>query len=357
MQRAQPPVVDRVDTRGEWRAETAWPIPGSSKHTLWLAPDGRLEREAPAQPATETLDYRATVGALAGGLWSGGLPFGTAGDQRPDDAWSLVCRSEPLEAELAIVGRPTVVLHAASTASVAAFSVRLEDIAPDGARELIAKGVLNATRRLSTWEPEAIEPGEPLELTIEIDATAWTFEPGHRIGLAIASADFPNLWPTPEPAQNTVFLGGDCASRLVLPVVPNAGGASAPTFEPSPTAVAPLAMAVTPPTWRHVIDVLSGREHVQVADRRAWRAGPDTVVERDYEAVMTADPADPAHASAHGRHDMRITRANVTIQAIADATITSTATDFHAIFDLIVTVNGRPHAQRRWVQTVPRDLL
>jgi hypothetical protein len=54
---------------------------------------------------------------------------------------------------------------------------------------------------------------------------------------------------------------------------------------------------------------------------------------------------------------MRITRANVTIQAVADATITSTATDFHAIFDLTVTVNGRPHAQRRWVETVPRDLL
>jgi hypothetical protein len=72
---------------------------------------------------------------------------------------------------------------------------------------------------------------------------------------------------------------------------------------------------------------------------------------------MTADPADPAQASAHGRHDMRITRANVTIQSIADALVTSTATDFHAIFDLTVTVNGRPHAQRRWVQTVPRDLL
>ena len=95
MQRAQPPVVDRVDTVGEWRAETAWPIPGATERVLHLGAGGRLG-DGPGDAGLDTFEYRSTVGT-SGGLWSGGLQFGTAGDQRPDDAWSLVYATEPLD--------------------------------------------------------------------------------------------------------------------------------------------------------------------------------------------------------------------------------------------------------------------
>jgi predicted acyl esterase len=42
--------------------------------------------------------YVPAVG-VTGGLWSGGIQFELPGDQRPDEAFSLVYGSEPLEEE------------------------------------------------------------------------------------------------------------------------------------------------------------------------------------------------------------------------------------------------------------------
>src|SRR5262249_22033735 len=146
-----------------------------------------------------------------------------AGDQRADEAYSLVYTSAPLTEELYVLGRPRVVLHISSTASVLAFAASLNDVAPDGASALVAKGVLNVTRRESRTEPEPLQPNEIVELGIEIDTVGWVFEPGHRIRLAIANADFPDVWPTPEPARSELFRGQGHESRLVLPIVPPDG--------------------------------------------------------------------------------------------------------------------------------------
>ena len=355
MQRAQPPVVDRVDTVGEWRAETAWPIPGATERVLHLGAGGRLG-DGPGEAALDTFEYRSTVGT-SGGLWSGGLQFGTAGDQRPDDAWSLVYATEPLEEDVAIIGRPEVALHAVSSASVVAIAVRLCDVAQDGTSELVAKGILNATRRHSTFEPEPLVPGEPFEITVEIDATGWLFEAGHRIGLSIAAADFPNLWPTPEPATVSVARGPATPSRLILPVVPRHGSAVPPAMTPSATVAAPLASLVRPPVWEHRTDVLTGREEVRIAIERRWRVDAETTIERDYDMVASSNPAEPAKASMRGTHSSRIVRPNSTIEARTETVIASSATHFHATFDLDVRVNGAPHAQRRWVESFPRRLL
>ena len=70
------------------------------------------------------------------------------------------------------------------------------------------------TRRESLTAPAPIVSGQIYELEIEIDCTGWVFEPGHRIRLDIASADFPNIWPTPLNGANRVYHGGELLSRL-----------------------------------------------------------------------------------------------------------------------------------------------
>ena len=47
--------------------------------------------------------------------------------------------------------------------------------------------------------------------------TSWVFPKGHRIRLAVNNAQWPMLWPTPEPMTTELKLGD---SRLTLPVVP-----------------------------------------------------------------------------------------------------------------------------------------
>ena len=81
------------------------------------------------------------------------------GDQRPDEARSLVYTAAPLAEPLTILGRARAILHVVPGAEVAALAVSLSDVAPDGASHLVAKGMLNGTRRTSLTDARAARPG------------------------------------------------------------------------------------------------------------------------------------------------------------------------------------------------------
>jgi len=355
VQHAEPPVVDRVESAGEWRAETDWPAPGAGERTLHLGEAGALGPE-PGGDGEDRFEYVPDVGVTAG-LWSGGLQFGLPGDQRPDEAFSLVYTTAPLEEDLHVIGRPRAVLHVSSTAEVIGFAASLSDVAPDGASHLVAKGMLNATRRNSLTDPEPLVPGEVYELDVPIDTTAWVFPQGHRIRLAVASADWPNVWPTPEPASNRIFRGSARPSRLVLPTVPAQPSAQAPEFLPSPKAMQRHGDRTSPPTWEVTHDILAGRSRVHIHEGSDVRVNDTTVVRREYELTAGVARNEPAGASARGRHLTRITRPNGVTEGSSDVSIQATPTHFHVTIDLELRVNGAPHHTRRWVESVPRVLL
>ena len=355
MQRYEAPVVDRLDSAGEWRAEVSWPPPGASERRMYLQADCALGDE-PGAPGAAQYAYHPTVG-LAGGLWSGGLQFGLPGDQRTDEALSLVFTSAPLEEEVHVLGRPKVRLHVASTAAVMGFAVSLSEVGPDGASHLVAKGMLNGTRRESFSAPQPMEPGAVYPLEIEIDATGWVFARGHRLRLSVASADFPNVWPTPELGTNTVYFGGERASCLVLPVVPAQASAPPPVFRPSPKLPSRHALAPEPPTWRVEQDVLTGTTTVVVKYATQFRPIPSVLIQREFASHSQVDPRDPAGASVRGWHECRVARPNQVIQGRTDAHIQATATHLHVTLDLEVRVNGALHFNRRWAETIRRELL
>jgi putative CocE/NonD family hydrolase len=350
----------RTDTPGTWRSEARWPAPGASERVLGLASDSRLaagdDAAADAADGSDTFRYDASVGT-AGGLWSGGVPFGLPSDQRHDEARSVVYTTEPLPQAVTILGRARAIIWVSSTASVIGFAVSLSDVSEDGTSQLIGKGMLNATRRRSLAEPEPLVPGEPVELALEIDATAWRFAAGHRIRVAIASADFPNVWPTPEPAINTIWRGPAHPSRIVLPVVPDDGSATAPTFAPSTVDVPPLEDGDQAAAWTVTTDQLRGSVAVTI-ERDTKHTLPDgTLIERDSGCICEVHPADPATASARGWHRARTTRDGRWTEAKADVVIQGTAAAFDLAIDLVVTVDGAVHATRRWQESIPRALL
>ncbi|MHB8506174.1 MAG: CocE/NonD family hydrolase [Acidimicrobiales bacterium] len=355
VQNYERPDPDRLDAAGAWRAESAWPAPGGGEEAFYLGPDGVLG-DGPDASGHDDFEYDATVG-VAAGLWSGGLQFGQCGDQRLDEALSLVYTSAPLDEDLTIVGRPRALLHVSSTATVIAFSVALADVAEDGSSFLVSKGMLNATRRNSLVEPEPLVPGEPVELTVDIDTTAWRFNRGHRVRLAIASSDWPNVWPTPQPATNRVYRGGNHPSSLVLPTVPPEGSATPPQFRPSPVALARHLDRIDPPVWEVVRDALSRRAKVHLVEGLTERIDDETTVRREYELTSHVDPEVPARASCRGRHLSRTRTLNGVTEAVSAVNVQGSATHFHVTIDLLVTVDGLPHHSRQWVRSFPRQLL
>lgn len=357
---------DRLDTPGRWRAEPAWPPAGAIERGYRLSGAGALEpmdgptspgdRDRIAEPDSDRIVYDPTVGTT-GGLWSGGVPFGLPGDQRADEARSLVYTSDPLDAALSILGRARAVLHISSTASVIGVAASLSDVAPDGTSSLVAKGMLNGTRRRSLTDPEPLVAGEVVELDIEIDATGWRFRAGHRVRLSIAAADWPNVWPTPEPGTVDVWRGSAHPSRLLLPVVPDSGPVAAPTFPPSPVSVHPASAIDPSPTWSITRDQLTGRTTVAIGLDGSLRTPEGAHIERESGGVFEVDPADPARVVARGWHACRSTSDGLTTAARSDVTIASTAGTFDVTIDLVVSTDGAVHATRRWEESIPRRLL
>jgi hypothetical protein len=380
MQEAGSVEPGRTDTPGVWRAERSWPVAGAAELVLALGSQGTLAPIAAAVAGAvagaadgvlavaadgagaedggpaRRLTYDPTVGAT-GGLWSGGVPFGLPGDQRPDEALSLVYTSEPLASDLAILGRPRAIIHLTSSAAVIGVAVSLSDVAPDGVSHLVAKGMLNVTRRHSLTDPQLLLPGEPAELAIDIDATGWRFRTGHRVRLSIAAADWPNVWPTPQPGTLDVWHGPHRPSRLVLPVVPSEGTVEVPVFLPSPFRGRHSAAATPRPTWTVTRDLLTGRAAVTIAAVTQHRTPDGALIDRDCGCTCAVDPTDPARVTARGWHACRSTHAGRTTAARADVTVASTADVFDVTIDLEVTVDGAVHATRRWSESIPRRLL
>jgi hypothetical protein len=72
---------------------------------------------------------------------------------------------------------------------------------------------------------------------------------------------------------------------------------------------------------------------------------------------LTASRTEPARLNAHGTHVFTLQGIGGETCASAMADVTSDRTSFHVVVDLSITVNGAPHAHRRWTRTIPRRLL
>ncbi|MDQ2801687.1 MAG: peptidase S15, partial [Pseudomonadota bacterium] len=165
-------------------------------------------------------------------------PFGAgpddAGDQREDDAASVLFDSPPLGERIEILGAPVVELDLACDKPRANLIVRLCDVDPDGASLRVSYGVLNLAHRDSHERPAPLTPGQRYKVRITLNDTAFALPPGHRVRVALSTAYWPMIWPAPEAAAITLFAG---TSALVLPVrEPRAEDDALPPMPPPETA-------------------------------------------------------------------------------------------------------------------------
>jgi hypothetical protein len=346
-------------TPGAWRSESEFPVPGTEELTFYLHEGGGLGRRPAANQTREFDEYDYTPGVgTRSAFWSaGGLSFYLPEDQRADEVYGLTYTTPPLEGPLRILGWPQVRLHASSSAEVVTFVVRLSDVAPDGHSALIVDGSLNGTRRSSLSDPEPMAPGEIYELDVPMVPTGWVVQPGHRLRLSLSSSDFPNLWPTPQDARVRIFRGGERASSVTLPVVPEAS-LPAPQFLPPPALSSPVRGYGEPAEQQVLVDQIAGT--VSMLSRRASR----TVLEDNLGVLhsgssfrCTASTLEPAQASIVGTHTYAIEREDGKYEVVAESSIRATATTFHIAINLTVTRDGKLFFQKQWLKDEPRRLL
>ena len=355
---------------GRWRAAAAYPHPGVEARTWRFAAGavplaGRLVAEGgPDDPAgIDRYQHRPTTGTRSSLAWgAGGPPNGLARDLRPDEAAGPTYTSDALADALEILGVPEVVLHLAVSAPVATAVVRLTDVGPDGTSYQVSAGVLNLTHRHSSVDPSPLVPGRVETVRVPLRTAGYRFLPGHRIRISVASSYWPVLWPSPFPAQFELHRGPATPSRLVLPVIPPAGGPGdqpLPDFKTTPADVPGIGGPGEDdtPIWHVAEDVLAGTTTVTIHDGGGWHLADGRYLYAAETLTMTASDRDPGTASMHADVVYRWHEVANRIEIRARSTQTSSATDFDLTVVLEVDLDGERFFERRWEEWIPRHLV
>lgn len=233
----EPPVYIYVMGKG-WRAEKEWPLKRARTERWYLDTSSSLVSK-PGAKARDlfTADLRADSRSDGANRWN----FRVAGSSTPlreSHGGRLSYATEPLTSDLEVTGHPIVQLAVSSTAPDGDFFVYLEDIAPDRSVLRVSDGQLRASFATTLLEDKIVfgksfdvKPklpwhgygraaqdrqvfarGRVAKLTFDLMPTAWVFQSGHRIRVAIAGADWPTFRLNPVLAPNN-----DPASRSSMP--------------------------------------------------------------------------------------------------------------------------------------------
>lgn len=362
MQDTARPATTYEDRPGRWVGEPSWPSPRIVESRYPLGRHRILDPDAAAEPSTPlTVQSPLSVGQFAGKWCSYNAPPDMPYDQREEDGGSMIFDSEELTERLELLGAPTVELTLTVDRPVAMVAVRLSDIAPDGEATRVSYGVLNLNHHDGSDDPQPLEPGEKLTVTVQLNGMAQSFPAGHRLRLSVSTSYWPVVWPSPEPVRLTVFPD---ESALVLPVRPTDlvdDETLVPVFG-EPEGSPPIEVLQLQPgeqDWsvhRNMVD-LTGRLRV-VKDLGVMHF-PDinlSVIRRAYEEYgFTAGDFD----SIRGETDwtMGFERDDWNVRTTTKTVLTSTATEFLLHAELDAYEGERRVASKSWSTAIPRNLV
>ena len=229
----QPPVRYWLQGANRWKSASDWPIPGTVKqrHYLTAHSDDALKEQIlqTEQPMQES------------SLSFGAIPRGMLYPKVLDHYEAQVLRytTQPFQEDTEVTGPIRLHLNLSSTAIDTHIIARISDRAPDGKRQKLSFGWLEASHRKVDEErsrpdevihehrkAEPLTPGVQTTLDFSLTPTANLFKKGHRLLLEIGSQPdllaanafegfifFPYHAP-PYPARNTIFHGGSSPSYV-----------------------------------------------------------------------------------------------------------------------------------------------
>jgi hypothetical protein len=296
---------------------------------------------------------------MLAGTW---CPYGPAADlppdQREDDALALTFDSPPLAERVELLGHPRLHLALTVDRPQAFVFARLCDVALDGTSTLLSRGALNLTHRSSHEHPEALTPGERIEVDVELDVLGQAIGVGHRLRLALSTTYWPWLWPSPEVATITVEAGAP--SWLELPTRPlDAPDGDVRAYGQPEQGPALEGLEVDEIDAYHVIerDVVTGEVALRMnQDGDVTMRFADGLVfderNRDRYAITEGDPLS---ASITAERELTLSRGDWRVRIQTSSRMTSTATAFR-LEDTMVAYEGDERVfERAWDREIPRD--
>ena len=341
---------------GYWRNISTWPMKDSREEKFYLSSEKTLKKEFEGS-GCDSYTYFATVGM---GYPSWNKSIASGGDYACyfDDAKSLAYISDPLEERIEIIGQPQLQLTFSATAPVVNLVVKLFDLAPDASSDLITWGVLNVTHRESHTEPQPLIPGKQVKLNIQLDTTSWIFKLGHRLKLVFSGSDFPNIWPSPSTAENTIWWGEGYESYLLLPVVPESDPKTAPIFGDIEMPMDRYTSKSSPIKSRLIHNQLEDLTTLEFSKGEEGGIPEDGVkVVFNEDSAFTVSNKNPSNAELRSIQDMQVIKENSKARALTKARLESNDEDFLISYDLTVSVDDVEKFKQKWSRSYRRKLV
>jgi hypothetical protein len=231
------------------------------------------------------------------------------------------------------------------------------DVHPDGASLRVTYGVLDLTHREGHEFPAQLEPGRRYTARIQLNDVAFAFPPGHRIRVALSTAYWPMIWPSPKRATLSVLTGN---SSIALPVR---------SPRPEDTRLAPL-----PPSDSDSLRVRSGvyggrggrQSGRSIGEGETWhrsiREPSVTRIERigvelqgsGFTEFRIKDN-DPLSARAFTRREQTYRRGEWQARVELETTLAADGGGYLLQARLRAFESGRVVCEREWKEDVPRQ--
>ena len=229
-----------------WKKNKEWPDAVENKAFYFDARMddkdicARLSTESPEELSSRSFEYDSsnpveTVGGSSLLAWINpefkGAKHGCVRQPEPDYRKDVVSfLSEPLAADLEIVGNILVTLNVQSDAEDTCFFVKvIEEF--KGEYFNVCDGISSLEFRAGNGLRRSYTPGTVALMKIEMWPVAWKFRAGGKIRVDITSSNFPmycihrnkaevwSLQGADSIAVNTVITGGESPGRIELPLV------------------------------------------------------------------------------------------------------------------------------------------
>ena len=353
-----PPRTYYKERPGRWVAEDSWPSPRIGTKTLHLNAGGLAETAG--KIAELSISSPFNVGLMAGQWCPHGLDPDLPGDQRQEAGGSLVFDSEPLSADLEILGAPVVELDLACDKANGMVAVCLSEILPDGAATRITYGLCNLTHRESHEHPQALVPGKFYRISVQLNEAGHRFAKGNRIRVALSSCYWPIAWPAPE---KTILTVKAASSLLALPERPmrQEDVELAPFAEPE--CAPPLDKTVTrAPEFRWTIeqDMIGGSFTVhQWFDEgcATYNEHEGWSVESTHDEYLSIHPEDPNSARLDITWTENYSRGAWQVSSQTRTVVTSTPTHFVLEAELTAKEGDKTVHSQNWKRSFERKLV
>ncbi|NOX32002.1 MAG: CocE/NonD family hydrolase, partial [Actinobacteria bacterium] len=343
---------------GRWIGSNEWPPNHSEKRTFQLCPNGTLlESVDPSGQDDLGVEISSPQDCGADGgeycpVWQGpDMP----GDQRRDDALSACFDTEPLTADLAIVGAPEVELVLRVDATSGQIAVRLNDVWPDGTSTRITYGVLNLCHRDGSDPPQALVAGSDTTVRLKLDDVAYSVPAGHRLRLSVSTAYWPLIWPSAERAVVTLSKG-----KLVLQHVAS-GDSDDVVLPPAESAPAHKYEALRASSNSRIVerDQATGRVTTTIIDDFGATRDVANGLEVSSSAVerWTIHADDPLSAVGDTEWKQSLSRGSWETSTITKISMRSDGENFYIDAHLAAFEGTETVFERTWEETIPRNFM